>query len=120
MRLLADECCPRAVVEGLRQAGHDVVWIADSHGQISDRAVLSLAQSEDRILLTEDFDFGDLLIRDRMAAPGAIILHMPGATPLQRSQKLIRVLNNPDIRFEGHLAIIDKRRVRLRPLPRKP
>ncbi len=118
MHLLADECCPRAVVEELKKAGNDVVWIADLQPQLSDHAVIEMAQSQSRIIVTEDFDFGDLLIRDKLAAPGAIILHMPRAAPRIRAMTLVRVLKNPEIRFEGHLAIVDARRVRLRPLPK--
>jgi hypothetical protein len=54
-RLLADENFPLPVVEELRRLGHDVVTLADTGkaGQsLPDEAVLHLATSDQRALLT--------------------------------------------------------------------
>lgn len=50
------------------------------------------AQSEGRLIVSEDFDFGELLVRRRLSAPGAIILHLPGRTQAQRAARLQAVL----------------------------
>jgi predicted nuclease of predicted toxin-antitoxin system len=63
LRLLADECCDRDLVLLLRQAGHDVRYVAEGNAGHSDDAVLRLAVQEDRVLLTEDTDFGELVVR---------------------------------------------------------
>jgi predicted nuclease of predicted toxin-antitoxin system len=64
IRCVVDECCPRAVAEQLRAAGADVRYAAETDIRASDLQLLQIAQGEDRIIITEDFDFGDLLIRD--------------------------------------------------------
>jgi predicted nuclease of predicted toxin-antitoxin system len=73
MRLLADENFSGPIVESLRSAGNDVLW-ARSHCQgWSDTALLDLAESEGRILLTLDKEsapqartqFGTLLAKLR-------------------------------------------------------
>jgi predicted nuclease of predicted toxin-antitoxin system len=56
-RLFADENFPLPVVEALRQLGHDVVTITDAGkaGQSSsDEAVLALASTDHRAVLTHD------------------------------------------------------------------
>lgn len=58
MRFLADESCDFAVVRALRKAGHEVSAISEISPAAQDSAVLQLARSETRILLTEDKDFG--------------------------------------------------------------
>lgn len=60
MRFLADESCDFAVVRALRGAGHDVTAITKFMPAARDDAVLHVAHSEARILLTEDEDFGML------------------------------------------------------------
>ena len=60
MLLLAGENLPRAAVQALAQAGHDVVWIRLSSPSLRDSEVLARATREIRILLTFDKDFGDL------------------------------------------------------------
>ena len=54
-RFFADENFPQPVVEALRRVGHDIVTMADigqAGKSLGDRAVLDLAASDDRILLT--------------------------------------------------------------------
>jgi len=52
MRLLADENFPKPIVEILRGDGHDVLWARTDCTGCRDTALLDLAESEARILLT--------------------------------------------------------------------
>ena len=61
MRFLADECRDEATVAALRHDGHDVVYAVESLRGAPDEEVLARAVSEQRILLTEDKDFGEVL-----------------------------------------------------------
>lgn len=63
MKLLADECCDVALVEALRADGHDVLYVAESLRGASDDGILTRAYTENRLLLTEDKDFGELVYR---------------------------------------------------------
>jgi len=76
VRWLADECVDAGLVAQLRAANHEVAYIAESHAGSLDRHVLALARDENRLLLTEDKDFGDLVFRSRMEAPGVILLRL--------------------------------------------
>lgn len=60
---LADECFSVPLVRALRGAGYDIVRSADAAPGASDEEVLALAVSQTRILVTEDNDFGDLVLR---------------------------------------------------------
>jgi len=117
MRLLADGCCPRALVNALRQAGHDVRYAAETDARSTDLNLLGLASAEQRIIVTEDFDFADLLFRDRLPALGAVILFLPALTPSDRAMRLLALIEVGDVALEGRLTIIEKRRVRQRALP---
>jgi hypothetical protein len=61
MKFIADENISRLVIERLRTAGFDVVAVRDLAPGISDRDVLKTATAEERIVLTEDRDFGELV-----------------------------------------------------------
>ena len=58
MRFLADESRDFAVVRALRAAGHNVVAVAEISPRVGDEVVIDRAAREDRILITEDKDFG--------------------------------------------------------------
>jgi uncharacterized protein with PIN domain len=115
-RLLADECCPRAVVDKLRAAGHDVRYAAEIDHGAEDRALLSIALEEGRIVVTEDYDFGELLTRNRLASIGTIIIYLPRLKPAERAQRLVGVISDGSIRLEGAITILEARRVRQRRL----
>ena len=76
----ADEHVPRAVVQGLRQRGLDVLMASDVHGLgDSDEAHLSRATAQGRVIITQDVDFL------RMHASGlkhAGIVYVPQGTPI--------------------------------------
>lgn len=70
MRLFVDQNVPRAVVDILREDGHDVTWAQMSHPGDPDDILLEVAQTEERVLLTFDTDFGTLAFEKR--APGLV------------------------------------------------
>lgn len=116
MRLLADECCPKAVVDRLRGAGHDVLYAAETNHRAEDDKLLAIAAAEDRIIVTEDFDFGDLVVRDKLPSAGAIILFLPRLGPELRAARLLSVLGDSAFSARGQVTIIEARRVRQRAL----
>ena len=74
MRLCANEIVPGDCVAVLRERGHDVLWIREVARGCGDAAVLAKAQSEARLLITFDKDFGDLVFRRGKAASHGIVL----------------------------------------------
>jgi len=62
MNFLADESCAGPVIRALRGAGHDVVAIAEVARGATDEQVLERAFNENRVLITEDQDFGELSV----------------------------------------------------------
>ena len=63
MKFLADENIALAVVSFLRKQGHDVASITEISPGSSDASVLLKAEEEQRILVTSDTDFGELVYR---------------------------------------------------------
>jgi hypothetical protein len=52
VRLFADECVARTIVERLRQEGFDIVEAADVCPTVADDEVLRQAHRDQRVLLT--------------------------------------------------------------------
>jgi predicted nuclease of predicted toxin-antitoxin system len=74
--IMVDECLPMDFVAELRARGHDVTWARESHRMASDEELLRIAQSQNRIILTEDRDFGRLTIRNKMPAIGIVMIRV--------------------------------------------
>ncbi|MBS0472301.1 MAG: DUF5615 family PIN-like protein [Proteobacteria bacterium] len=76
MRWLADECLHYEIVERLREAGDDVLSVAESAAQATDSDLGLLALREGRVLLTEDKDFGDLTFTSGASMPGIVLFRI--------------------------------------------
>jgi len=116
VKFLADECCEELLVEGLRQDGHDVYFVAESMRGAKDRIVLQTAVDQSRIVITEDKDFGELTVRLRLPAYGVVLLRMDSEDADQKLMRLREVLTKYQDRFIGHFVVIDNRKTRFRRL----
>ncbi|HEY8215237.1 MAG TPA: DUF5615 family PIN-like protein [Methylocystis sp.] len=116
MRFLADENFPGEAVAALRAAGHDVRWIGESASGASDKHVLDLAESENRILLTFDKDFGELAWRAGLPASCGIVLFRISALPAKAigAALMARIAERDD--WAGHFSVIEPGRIRMRVL----
>lgn len=89
--ILADENIVAAVVSRLRQDGWDVVWIAEIDPSVDDPGVLARAVAERRILLTDDKDFGELVVREGRTHCGVVLLRLAGMAMAQRTELVSRL-----------------------------
>lgn len=92
MRFLADESCDFAVVRALRAAKHDVVAISETFSGAEDEAVIGLAVREERILITEDKDFGRLVYASLRESSGVILIRYPANARSAMSQDIIDLI----------------------------
>jgi predicted nuclease of predicted toxin-antitoxin system len=116
LRWLADECVDAAIVMMLRGQHHDVLDISGYAPATVDADVTRIARKQDRRLLTEDKDFGELVIRRALTVPGLVLIRIP---PELRSLKLQRVLTAVEVYGEslsGRYTVIEPGRFRSRPL----
>ena len=116
MRFLIDECCHRLFAEALRNAGHDVRYAVDTDHRASDLEISAKALSEDRLIVTADYDFGEIAVRDRRPVPGIVILAPSGAAIIDRAARLTAVVLARGEALRGTLTVIEDRRLRVRAL----
>jgi len=117
VRLCANENLPEARVIALRQAGHDVLWIRETPAGISDAEVLSRAQAEERLLLTFDKDFGDLVFhRGLTASAGIVLFRIPQPSVAIVAQRVVAILTSR-ADWQGQYSVAEEHSIRMRPLP---
>jgi predicted nuclease of predicted toxin-antitoxin system len=68
VRLLVDECVLGPITRQLKIAGHDVADVPEHLRGADDESILAHSLADRRILLTQDYDFGDLAFRMRRRA----------------------------------------------------
>ncbi len=116
MKFLADECCDAGLVAALREDGHDVSYVFETQRGAADSEVLQAAVAEERILLTEDKDFGELVYRLQRPAYGIVLLRFDVAERSWKVPRLRDLLANHAERLPGCFVVLEARKVRIRPL----
>ncbi|MBX7246975.1 MAG: DUF5615 family PIN-like protein, partial [Candidatus Sumerlaeaceae bacterium] len=87
---MADENLDRLIVDWLRVSGHDVSWAAEDAISAPDDELLAKANAENRILVTKDKDFCELVYRKRLASTGIILLRIKALLQTDKLQVLQR------------------------------
>jgi predicted nuclease of predicted toxin-antitoxin system len=114
MQFLADESCDAAVVRVLRNAGHDVMAVAEQSPGADDRMVIDLARRTDRILLTEDKDFGQLVFATQRHTAGILLLRYPARARHQIARDVAMLVEVRAHRLRGRFVVMQPGRVRIR------
>ena len=118
MRFLADENVSRLVVERLCATGFEVASVRETRPGASDKEVLDEAASNDRLLVTEDRDFGELVIRQRLKVRGIILLELDRMESAAESELVAEIVRIHASKLTGNLLVVEPAPVRVRPLPR--
>ena len=78
MRFLLDENVESRVAAFLTAEGHDVTTIGQDYPfALHDEDVLRIAHTEQRVLVTNDRDFGELIFKQQRPHSGVIYFRLP-------------------------------------------
>ena len=113
MRFLVDESCDFAAVRALRSDGHDVVAVSEFQQRSADQEVMQLALSENRILLTEDKDFGWLAFAAQVDSAGVILIRFPASARRLLAQALLKLVREQASRLAGAFVVLRPGTVRI-------
>jgi predicted nuclease of predicted toxin-antitoxin system len=109
MRFLIDESSDTRVARPLRERGDDVSTVADDHAKsLDDVEVLAIAHREQRILITDDRDFGELVFRHRHPHAGVIYFRLSHTGLDLRLARLEYVLAHHRHQLDQFLVVTDR------------
>jgi len=118
LRFLADESCDFAVVRALRKQGHNVVAVSEYAQRSIDAELLTKATQEQRILLTEDKDFGWLVFASNTESPGVVLIRFPGHARSGLVAAMTRVVDQYGQELMGCFTVLQPGIIRIAPKPR--
>ena len=111
MRFLVDECTGKKFAHLLEREGYDVLFAGDVMSSASDEEIIRKADEDDRILITDDKDFGKLIFRLGKPAKGVVLLKM-GVNPEDRLRALRKLLDRYELK--GKFIVLKEDSVRIR------
>ena len=103
----------------LRNLGYDAIHLHDLKSDRStDPAVMQMARNEERILLTHDLDFGELIAASGANAPSVIIFRLRNMKPKNVNRFLNAIITeHRDALEKGAIVSVTEGQVRVRLLP---
>ena len=93
LQFLADESCDFAVVRALRSEGYDVLAVSEYMQRSDDRDLIEQSYRENRILLTEDKDFGWLVFASHAVSAGVILIRYPNNVRSKLGQSVLQLVD---------------------------
>lgn len=111
-----DRCAGRGLAEWLRSKGHDVREARTFGPDPGDRALLEVAESEGRVLITMDKDFGELIYLHRVSHAG--LIRLPDVRVSQRIELVEALIDQHSEALEARAIVtVQEGRVRISPSP---
>ena len=117
MKFLLDADMPKSTADIIRSFGYDVEDVRDiGLGAAKDKEIIEHALKNERIIVTRDTDFGEVLRYPKH--PGAIIFRLPytfiAEKINERVKKFFETVDEKDIK--NTIIIVELARYRRRPL----
>ncbi len=114
MKILADEGVDKPIVTALRNVGFDVAYILETNAGAEDNSILELAYSQQRILITQDKDFGELVFRLKKAHYGVILIRLQGYAPDLKAEITAHLFLHHGNELMGAFTVIQPNAIRIR------
>lgn len=115
MMFLADESCDACMVEALRADGHDVIAVSETYRGADDSTVIALALEMQRILITEDKDFGQLVYASGHGHHGVVLLRYPFRLSRHIAKTLSDLVRTHGVALGNSFTVVEPGRIRIQP-----
>lgn len=113
MRFLVDECTGSKVANWLRQQNHEVFSVFDELRGMTDDEILSKASKENRILITNDKDFGEMIFREQRQHYGIIFMWLDDERSSNKITVLENLLENYADKIKDNFVAVTETKVRI-------
>lgn len=116
MKFLADVNIEKPIVDELRKMGYDIEWVAEVNRYMDDMSIFKMAQKENRVLLTNDKDFGEIVFRQKLITTGIVLFRIKGQDVKGKEKLLKRLLSAHSDKIARHFVVVAMDKFRFIPI----
>jgi predicted nuclease of predicted toxin-antitoxin system len=112
MIIYVDENVPLKITSRLKQDGYQVEYVTRS---IEDKDILEIAYKQKALLITSDKDFERLVLDERRATAGVILLRISTRIPIgNRAQIVVNMLRKYGEKLQGNFTTLTETAIDIR------
>jgi predicted nuclease of predicted toxin-antitoxin system len=119
MSFLVDMPVSPEAARWLNEKGYDAVHASQiGLDRAKDKEIIDVAKKQNRIIITADLDFPQILALSRAASPGVILFRGGNYSESEMLSLIIRVIEKfPESELVNSISVVDKTRIRRIKLP---
>lgn len=114
MKFLVDENVGFSLINFLRNSGYDTKSVSEFYPSRDDFFLINLAYKEERIIITNDKDFGFLIFNSKFPTPSVILLRFQQENSNQKIDAMKHILQFPKEKIYNHFIVISENKIRFR------
>jgi len=112
IKFLANVNIEQPIIEFLSAKGIDVKSVANINKYMTDDNVCELANREQRIILTNDKDFGEIVFFQKKIVWGLVLLRIKGQNVEEKIVRLENLLTKYSDKIINHFVVVSKEKIR--------
>jgi len=116
LKFLVDVNIEKPIINFLIKKGFDIKCVVDIDKKMTDYSVCEIANTEQRVLITNDKDFGEIVFFQKRISSGIILLRIKGRDASEKILLLEKLLDNHYGKIINHFVVITKEKFRFIPL----
>lgn len=114
LKFLVDVGVGKKVETWLSANGYDVTSVRAIDPQLPDQTILKIAASENRIVITMDKDFGELVYRTQRPHTGVLLLRLDEAPSHAKVRVVAKIIRDHADKLEGKFSVYRSGRLRIK------
>lgn len=114
LKFMIDESSGSFVAEELQKDGFDTISVIKVMPGVKNGTLLIKAKKEERILITNDKDFGELIYRQKESTHGIILLRLANDIPRTRISVLRKIIRAYGEKLERKFTVATETKIRIR------
>jgi predicted nuclease of predicted toxin-antitoxin system len=113
IKFLVDVGVGRQVESWLLENGYDAKAVRDLNPRMADQEILAIAAQEQRMVITMDKDFGEMVYRAKQSHAGVLLLGMEEATGEEKRRIVAEILGRHTDKLAGKFCVYRRGRLRI-------
>ena len=118
LKFLVDVGVGKGIERYLHEEGYDAKAVRDIDPCMEDEEIIRTAVSENRMVITMDKDFGELVYHSSMEHSGVLLLRLEDATGAEKLQVVKHIMKNYLDRIKNCFCVFQNDKFRIKRIKR--